>query len=102
MEETVTQKTCCKETSHEGLPNNDLEQCKIQLDEWKNKYLRSLADFENFTRRMEKEKAIWLRVGQASLLKSYSLVLMMLTVHLLLRSPLTLLSTCNNGLLGLP
>lgn len=53
----------------QGLASGELEQCKVALEEWKNKFLRTQADFDNFTRRIEREKITWLRFGQAALLK---------------------------------
>jgi molecular chaperone GrpE len=53
-----------QETAH-----RDLAQCKAQIEDWKNKFLRAQADFDNFTRRIEKEKVTWLRAGQMPILK---------------------------------
>ncbi len=49
--------------------SSELDQCKLAVEEWKNKFLRAQADFDNFTRRIEREKVTWLRFGQAALLK---------------------------------
>jgi molecular chaperone GrpE len=55
--------------SQEVVARRDLEQCKSQIEDWKNKFLRAQADFDNFTRRIEKEKVTWLRAGQMPILR---------------------------------
>jgi molecular chaperone GrpE len=45
-----------------------LEECKKELDYWKDQFLRAKADFENFKRRIEKEKEQWYQTAQAVLL----------------------------------
>ena len=46
--------TCCGKHGHK---HNDEEigKLKAEIEEWKNKYLRKQADFQNFTKRKEKE-----------------------------------------------
>jgi molecular chaperone GrpE len=44
--------------------SNALQQCQNQLQEIKNKYLLTIADFENFKKRQEKERLQWTRVAQ--------------------------------------
>lgn len=66
MEETVS-KERTENTSEVGT--QALELCQAQLQEWREKYLRVQADFDNFTRRVEKERASWMRVVQATMLK---------------------------------
>lgn len=75
--EEINQNTCCKQTqsqtcqdsSASSTENTALQQCKAQLEEAQNKFLRVQADLDNFSRRVEKEKTTWIRVGQATLLK---------------------------------
>src|SRR5262245_23290909 len=45
-----------------------LQECQAQLEEWKDRCLRTAADFENFKRRMEKEKVLWMGTAQAMVL----------------------------------
>ncbi|HSW73910.1 MAG TPA: nucleotide exchange factor GrpE [Candidatus Limnocylindria bacterium] len=47
----------------------ELAACQIELASWKEKYLRSTADFQNFSKRMEKEQAEWMRIAQTNVLK---------------------------------
>ncbi|MCL4229809.1 nucleotide exchange factor GrpE [Candidatus Dependentiae bacterium] len=66
MEETVSK----EHTENTPETNTQpLELCQAQLQEWREKYLRVQADFDNFTRRIEKEKSSWMRVVQATMLK---------------------------------
>jgi len=46
--------TCCGKHGHK---HNDEEigKLKAEIEEWKNEYLRKQADFQNFTKRKEKE-----------------------------------------------
>jgi molecular chaperone GrpE len=41
-----------------------LQHCQTQLQDTKNKYLHLIADFDNFKKRQEKERAQWTRVAQ--------------------------------------
>ncbi len=45
-----------------------LEQCKVSLAEWQEKYARLSADLENFRRRTAKERIEWSQMAQAKLL----------------------------------
>lgn len=45
-----------------------LEQCQIALAEWQGKYTRLSADFENFKKRIIKERSIWDETARADLL----------------------------------
>lgn len=45
-----------------------LNECLLEKDEWKNRCLLTAADFENFKRRTEKERLIWIPNAQASIL----------------------------------
>jgi molecular chaperone GrpE len=61
-----------KDKEHESAatsePNLSLEECKKELAYWKDQFLRSKADFENFKRRIEKEQTQWFQTAQAVLL----------------------------------
>jgi molecular chaperone GrpE len=45
-----------------------LQECEAQLNEWKDRCLRTAADFENFKRRTEKEKVLWMGTAQSAIL----------------------------------
>jgi len=48
---------------------SELELCKNELHEWKEKWVRARADLENFTKRVEKEKIEWIRIAHSEVLK---------------------------------
>ncbi len=56
QEELETEETVEMETA----PPVDLEQ---ECAEWKDKYLRSMAEFENFRRRSNQEKSDWIKLA---------------------------------------
>lgn len=45
-----------------------LNECLLEKDEWKNRCLLTAADFENFKRRTEKERVLWITNTQATIL----------------------------------
>ncbi len=45
-----------------------LQECLMQKDEWKDRCLRNAAEFENYKRRSEKERVGWITNTQAALL----------------------------------
>ena len=49
-----------KRTSNDGIPkvqllNEEIGKLKLEVEDWKQSYLRKQADFQNFTKRKEKE-----------------------------------------------
>ena len=42
---------CCGKHNHK----EEIEKLKAEIEEWKNSFLRKQADFQNFTKRKEKE-----------------------------------------------
>jgi molecular chaperone GrpE len=48
---------------------DQLMACQEQRAQWKEKFQYVSADFENFRRRMEKEKVQWMAVAQSGLMK---------------------------------
>jgi molecular chaperone GrpE len=46
-----------------------LIECQSQREEWKDRYLRCAADFENLKKRTEKERAVWISTAQATVLQ---------------------------------
>ena len=45
-----------------------LAECQTQVNEWKDRALRTAADYENFKKRSEKERLMWISSAQSSLL----------------------------------
>jgi molecular chaperone GrpE len=64
-----------QETNNQNLeqPESSLEQqlkeCHAQKDEWKDRFLRTAADFENFKKRSEKERMLWMSTAQSAVLQ---------------------------------
>ncbi len=46
----------------------ELEACKTMADEWKDKYVRSIAEFENYKKRVFQDQKIWIGTAQAEIL----------------------------------
>lgn len=46
----------------------ELAACQLAQQEWKEKYLRSVADLTNFNKRIERERALWSQLARADLL----------------------------------
>ena len=44
-----------EETAGEADKNAEIEKLKAELDDWKQSYMRKQADFQNFTKRKERE-----------------------------------------------
>ena len=57
------------QTSIEPAAHAELEQCKADVNLWRDQASRVLADFDNYKKRMEKEQASWMQVAQVSVLK---------------------------------
>lgn len=56
-------------SSEAGAKVNDtLAKCLVDRDAWKDKFIRLQADFDNFTKRNEKERIQWATAAQAALL----------------------------------
>lgn len=64
-EETATETS--KETSQETISNE--EKLKAELDDLNNKYLRLMADFDNFRKRQAQERESLLKYGCCDILK---------------------------------
>jgi len=52
----VEEKSTQEEIQEETQNNDELAKCQEELEEQKEKYLRAHADFENYKKRLEKEK----------------------------------------------
>lgn len=62
-----------KDTSEQAQQpeTSELEACLEERAAWEDKYLRLRAEFENFTRRMEKERTQLAQLGQLSVLTDF-------------------------------
>jgi len=49
------------------LPGAQVEELERQTAEWKEKYLRAMAEFDNFRRRTQQEKADWIKLATEKL-----------------------------------
>jgi molecular chaperone GrpE len=47
---------------------DQLQECKNELAQWKERSLRISADFENYKKRVEREKDQWIRMAQSNIL----------------------------------
>lgn len=56
-----------QETNQSDLAQQ-LKECLAQQDEWKDRFFRTAAEFENYKKRSEKEKVLWITSSQSSLL----------------------------------
>ena len=45
-----------------------LAECQSQINEWKDRALRTAADYENFKKRSEKERLLWISSAQSAVL----------------------------------
>lgn len=52
-------------TTEQTHTDKALTQCQHELEEWKSRALRISADFDNYQKRMEKEKTSWMYTAQA-------------------------------------
>jgi len=55
-EDNDSSNTSTEETQQESTPQDELEQLKKELEEFKDKYARVHADFDNIKKRLEREK----------------------------------------------
>jgi molecular chaperone GrpE len=63
--DTKQDQTQFNESSEQEQKNDSrIEQCTQELQELKKTYMHLLADFDNFKRRQEKERAQWSRLAQ--------------------------------------
>jgi molecular chaperone GrpE len=52
----------------ENIDNAELEECLVDLKQWKDSFLRINADFDNFKKRTIREKANWITEARAEVL----------------------------------
>jgi molecular chaperone GrpE len=60
------------QTNNQSEEINDvakqLADCQTQVNEWKDRALRTAADYDNFKKRAEKERVMWITGAQSSVL----------------------------------
>ncbi len=60
------------QTTNQPEETNDFAQqlaaCQAQVNDWKDRALRTAADYENFKKRSEKERLMWISNAQSSVL----------------------------------
>lgn len=59
-----------RDAIHDQSTQTELEKCQIERDEWKDRCLRTAADFENFKKRSEKDRLFLIQQTQSTILKS--------------------------------
>lgn len=57
-----------EENNNQPDLTQQLNECLVQKDEWKDRCLRTAADFENYKKRAEKERSAWITSAQTSIL----------------------------------
>lgn len=57
-----------EENNNQPDLTQQLNECLVQKDEWKDRCLRTAADFENYKKRAEKERSVWITSAQTSIL----------------------------------
>ncbi len=76
IKKTMTEKQPSQkatELNDEQIETNDmlqeeLDNCKIEVAEWKDKFVRLNADFENFKKRTLEQQRLWIGTAQAEIL----------------------------------
>lgn len=58
-----------EELNQQDNQTTELKACQDQVSEWRDKYLHLNADFQNYMRRQEKERGMWMHGAQASVFK---------------------------------
>jgi molecular chaperone GrpE len=56
-----------EENNNQPDLTQQLNECLNQKDEWKDRCLRTAADFENYKKRAEKERSVWVTSAQSSI-----------------------------------
>lgn len=73
-EQESENKTFCPQENGNGTSSEllscqqELAACQAAQQEWKEKYLRVMADMANYNKRIEKERALWSQLARADLL----------------------------------
>lgn len=67
-EQTVQEaKEVYEENENNSALQEELDNCKIEITQWKNKFVYLNADFENFKRRMIEQQRLWIGTAQAEI-----------------------------------
>jgi molecular chaperone GrpE len=74
-EETAQEETVLEETVEEAEDPRTREQLIAELEDYKNRYLRTQADFDNFRRRSRQEKEEFAAYANAKLIEEFLPVL---------------------------
>lgn len=72
-EDIMTDEASCSETSQSD--NQEHEAYQEQVSEWREKYLHLNADFQNYKRRQDKERGLWMHGAQAQVFKDLLTIL---------------------------
>ena len=56
-----------EQTEINNTLQEELENCKIEVAEWKDRFVRLNADFENFKKRMIEQQRLWIGTAQAEI-----------------------------------
>ena len=59
-----------EETVTQGAIAPELDQCRQEVNQWKERFMRMTADFENYKRRTEKEQSSWVRSSKMVVLRT--------------------------------
>jgi molecular chaperone GrpE len=68
MQEHAAQESAPQELAQQEIAQQELALCKLESAQWKEQYLRARADFENYTRRVEKERSNMVLFAQTQVL----------------------------------
>ena len=69
MSGSVEEEVAAEEVSEEAEEITELEKTQLELEETKDKLLRLAAEFENFKKRMERERGLALKYAEESIIK---------------------------------
>jgi molecular chaperone GrpE len=67
-QELASQELAPQELTQQKIAQQELALCKLESAQWKEQYLRARADFENYTKRVEKERSNLVLFAQTQVL----------------------------------
>lgn len=59
-----------QEETQQNEAEQQVDQCRQELEQWKERFMRMSADFENYKRRTEKEQVSWMRSSKMAVLRN--------------------------------
>jgi len=68
MFEEKNEQTVLESNQEDGV-QAELEACKTEVSVWKDRCMRTMADFQNYQQRSEKERVMWMDRAQERVLK---------------------------------